>query len=252
MRHIFKHFGGVRAVSDVSLTLDRGEVLGILGHNGAGKSTLMGVLSGAVQRDSGEILMDGVPLRINGPRDAMDAGIEMIYQDLSLADNLDAVTNLFLGREMSVARTWRRDRDMERAALEAIHRVNPRLSSVRQPVRRLSGGQRQSVAIARALYFRAKVLIMDEPTAALGPAETQSFKGLVEAVKEADVGVLLISHDIHDVFELSDRLLVMAGGRAVGTRTTKEVTKDEVLRMVVMGLAGELSPGASAPSRVVD
>jgi D-xylose transport system ATP-binding protein len=248
MRHIHKYFGGVRAVDDVSLTLAAGEVVGILGHNGAGKSTLMGILAGAVERDSGTILMNGVPLKISHPRDARDAGIEMIYQNLALADNLDAVMNFFLGREVAVAGMWRKDRDMEAVALEAIHRVNPNFSTVREPVRRLSGGQRQSIAIARALYFNAKVLVMDEPTAALGPAETAAFKALVGRVKATGVGILLISHDIHDVFELSDRLLVMSGGRVVGTRKTTEVTKDEVLRMVVMGLAGGLAGGAPTQS----
>jgi D-xylose transport system ATP-binding protein len=237
MRNIRKHFGGVLAVDDVSVALNRGEVVGILGHNGAGKSTLMGILAGAVPRDSGSILMDGQPLRIETPRDARDAGIEMIYQTLALADNLDAVMNIFLGREDKRARFFRRDGMMEQKALEALHRVNPRFSNVREPVRNLSGGQRQSIAIARALYFNAKVLVMDEPTAALGPAETAAFKELVARIRTSGVGILIISHDIHDVFELSDRLVVMASGRIVGERRTSEVSKDEILRMVVLGLS---------------
>jgi D-xylose transport system ATP-binding protein len=243
MTHISKSYGGVRAVDDVSITLSCGESLGILGHNGAGKSTLIKILSGAVDRDTGEILMDGKPVKISSPRDARDHGIETIYQNLALADNLDAVGNLFLGRELTVAGLFRNRGAMEAAALDVVHRVNPKFSEIREPVRNLSGGQRQSIAIARALHFNARVVIMDEPTAALGPAETQMFKELVLRLKAENIGVVLISHDIHDVFELADRLVVMADGKVIGTRTTRQVTKDEVLKMIIMGLAGAM-PGS--------
>ena len=237
LRHVSKSFGGVLAVQDVSLELHPGEVVGVLGHNGAGKSTLMNMLSGAVPRDSGDILVDGESVRLASPREARGLGIEAIHQNLALADNLDAVDNLFLGREKTRGRIFRDDRAMQGLAREALHRVNPRFVNVLDPVGALSGGQRQSIAIARALYFNARVLIMDKPTAALGPRETAAFKSLVKRVAASGVGVFLISHDIHDVFQLTDRLVVMANGRVVGARTTSSVSKEEVLAMIILGAA---------------
>ena len=235
MRNIYKSFGGIHAVEDASVSVDAGEALGIVGHNGAGKSTLIKILSGAHPMDSGEIRIRGEKANINHPRDAKEYGIETLYQDLALADNLDATRNLFLGREILTRFGTLDDETMERDAREAITRVNPKFGSFRDPILRLSGGQRQSIAIARALYFNARVLIMDEPTAALGPRESAMFKELVLRLKTEGIGMFMISHDIHDVFDISDRVAVMAGGRIVGIRRTEEVTKDQVLGMIILG-----------------
>ncbi len=237
LRGVSKQFGGLRAVDDVSLELDAGEVLGLVGHNGAGKSTLMKALSGAEPPDAGEIRVAGERVAIRTPRDARRLGIEMIYQTLALADNLDAVANLFLGRERLTR--WRTldEEAMERDARDVIGRLAPRFPSVRVPVRQLSGGERQAVAIARAVHFRARVLIMDEPTAALGPEETGQVAALIRRLKEQGLGILLVSHDLHDVFELSDRIAVLRGGRLVGVCRTAEVTTEQVLGMIIAGRA---------------
>ena len=235
LRGIHKAFGGVRAVEDVSLSLHAGEVVAVLGHNGAGKSTLMKMLAGACPVDRGEILVDGRPVEITNPAQAQALGIETIYQTLALADNLDAVANLFLGRERLTRFGTLDDHAMEKAAREVFHRLNPNFRNIRVPVRSLSGGQRQVVAISRALYFNARVLIMDEPCAALGPEETRMVHDLVRTLKAQGVGILLISHDMPDVFGLSDRLAVMKNGRTVGTYRTADVTEDEVLGMIIAG-----------------
>jgi D-xylose transport system ATP-binding protein len=236
MRGIDKSFGGVHAVEDVSLCVEAGEVLGLLGHNGAGKSTLIKALSGAEPADRGEIRIAGEAVTLRSPRDAQRLGIETIYQDLALADNLDAVANLFLGREITRA-GWLDEGAMERAGRDVIARINPDFTHLRTPVGRLSGGQRQSIAIARALLFDAKVLIMDEPTAALGPGESHQVIGLIERLKAEDLGVILVSHDLHDVFDLSDRILVMKNGREVATRDAREITREQALQMIVTGEA---------------
>lgn len=235
MRHIAKSFGGVRAVDDVSLNLYPGEVVALLGHNGAGKSTLMKMLAGAYPIDSGEVLINGEKAQIRTPVDAQRWGIESIYQTLALADNLDAVANLFLGRELLTRWNTLDDHRMDADARKVFHRLNKNFSNVRTPVRRLSGGQRQVVAISRAIYFNARILIMDEPTAALGPEETAMVGNLVRQLKAEGVGIFLITHDMPDVFGLSDRLAVMKNGRMVGAYRTPEVTEDEVLGMIIAG-----------------
>ena len=235
MRNISVAFGGVHAVRDVTIDLRAGEVVGLVGGNGAGKSTLMRVLSGAHKADSGEIMINGEPKPITNPRDAKACGIETIYQTLALADNLDSVANLFLGREKLTP--WRTldDHFMEGQARRVFHRLNKNFTNIRVPVRRLSGGQRQVVAISRALYFNARILIMDEPCAALGPEETAMVGDLVRQLKADGVGIFLITHDMPDVFGLSDRLAVMKNGRLVGTYRTADVTEDEVLGMIIAG-----------------
>jgi len=235
IRGVFKAFGGVRAVDDVSVCVYPGEVVAVLGHNGAGKSTLMKMLAGAYPIDSGEILVEGRPAKITNPADSQHLGIETIYQTLALADNLDSVSNLFLGRELQTRWGTLDDYAMEKAAREVFHRLNPNFKNIRVPVRSLSGGQRQVVAISRAVYFNAKALIMDEPCAALGPEETRMVHDLVRKLKAAGVGIFLISHDMPDVFGLSDRLCVMKNGKTVGTYKTAEVTEDEVLGMIIAG-----------------
>jgi D-xylose transport system ATP-binding protein len=235
MRNIHVAFGGVRAVDDVSIDLHAGEVVGLVGGNGAGKSTLMRVLSGAHPPDSGEIRIDGRPVAIANPREAQLLGIETIYQQLALADNLDAPANLFLGRELRTRLGTLDDSTMEDLTRKVMGRLNPNFKAFKRPVLRLSGGQRQAVAIARAVHFNAKILIMDEPTAALGPAETAQVHGLVRQLKSEGIGIFLISHDIHDVFDLSDRISVMYHGQIVGTVDKDKVTTDEVLAMIILG-----------------
>lgn len=235
MRHINVSFGGVHAVDDVSVDLYPGEVVGMVGGNGAGKSTLIRVLSGAHPADDGQIFINGEKVSIANPRDAKSLGIEAIYQTLALADNTDASANLFLGRELTTRFGSLDDVAMEAAAREVIGRLNPKFKNFKDPVEKLSGGQRQSVAIARAVQFNTRILIMDEPTAALGPAETEQVRELVLQLKADGIGIFMISHDIHDVFDLSDRISVMHQGELVGTVDKDAVTKDEVLAMIIMG-----------------
>jgi D-xylose transport system ATP-binding protein len=235
MRDIRVSFGGVHAVDGVTVTLYPGEVVGLVGGNGAGKSTLMKALSGARPPDAGEIFVNGQPATIHNPRDAKDYGIETIYQTLALADNVDAAANVFLGREVTSRFGSLDDAAMEAATRNVMGRLNPRFRNFKAPVKSLSGGQRQSVAIARAVHFNARILIMDEPTAALGPAETAQVRELVTQLQAEGIGIFLISHDIHDVFDLADRISVMLQGKLVGTVDKDKVTKDEVLGMIIMG-----------------
>lgn len=247
LRDISVAFGGVHAVQDVTLDLRAGEVVGLVGGNGAGKTTLMRALSGAHPADSGEILVDGHPVVIPNPRAAKGLGIETIYQTLALAENIDAAANLFLGRELKVRMGALDDGAMESATRKVMGRLNPNFKNFKSPVVSLSGGQRQAVAIARAIHFNARILIMDEPTAALGPAETSQVRELIKQLKSEGIGIFLISHDIHDVFDLADRISVMLHGKLVGTVEKSKVTTDEVLAMIIMGkLPGEATQGELA------
>ena len=194
-------FGGIKAVDQASVDLFPGEVVAILGHNGAGKSTLIKVLSGAYKRDGGQIFVNGEEADINNPRDAKQYGIETIYQTLAVADNVDAAANLYLGREILTSFGTLDDAAMEAEARKVMGRLNPNFQRFKEPVSKLSGGQRQSVAIARAILFNARILIMDEPTAALGPQETEQVSELIQQLKKEGIGIFLISHDIHDVFD---------------------------------------------------
>ena len=235
MRGINVAFGGVHAVRDVTIDVHAGEVIGLVGGNGAGKSTLMRVLSGAHPADTGEILVDGKEITIKNPRDAKAHNIETIYQTLALADNIDAPGNVFLGRELTTRWGTMDDSSMEDATRKVMKRLNPRFQKFKEPVASLSGGQRQSVAIARAVHFNARILIMDEPTAALGPAETEQVRELMRQLKAEGIGIIMISHDIHDVFDLADRISVMLQGKLVGTVNKDDVTMDEVLAMIIIG-----------------
>jgi len=235
MRNISIAFGGIRAVDDASVDLFPGEVMALLGHNGAGKSTLIKILSGAYKRDAGQIFVNGEEASISNPRDAKKYGIETIYQTLALADNVDAAANLFLGRELMTGWGTLDDVAMEAEARKVMGRLNPHFQRFKDPVKALSGGQRQSVAIARAILFNARILIMDEPTAALGPQETAQVGELVKQLKADGIGIFLISHDIHDVFDLADRICAMKNGRVVGTARVRDVTKDDVLGMIILG-----------------
>jgi D-xylose transport system ATP-binding protein len=235
IRGVHKAFGGVHAVENVSVNVYPGEVMALLGHNGAGKSTLMKMLAGAYPIDSGEIRIGGEPAKIANPADSQNLGVETIYQTLALADNLDSVANLFLGREIKTRWGTLDDYAMEKAAREVFHNLNPNFKNIRVPVRMLSGGQRQVVAISRAVYFKARALVMDEPCAALGPEETRMVHNLVRKLKAAGVGIFLIPHDMPDVFGLSDRLCVMKNGKTVGTYNTADVNEDQVLGMIIAG-----------------
>ncbi|NIZ62445.1 ABC transporter ATP-binding protein [Sedimentitalea sp. CY04] len=235
LKDICVSFGGIHAVDHVSVDLHPGEVVGLLGHNGAGKSTLIKVLSGAYQMDSGEIRVNGDKAVITNPRDARTYNVETIYQTLALADNLDAASNLFLGRELTTPLGLVDDSAMEAECRKIMGGLNPNFRKFSEPVSALSGGQRQSVAIARAVYFNAKILIMDEPTAALGPQETQMVAELIQKLKAQGIGIFLIDHDVHAVMELCDRASVMKNGQLVGTVNIDDVTDDDLLSMIILG-----------------
>lgn len=235
MIDIEKHFGGVRAVNNVSLDLYPGEVVGVLGHNGAGKSCLMKILSGAMMPSGGSIRIGGKAVEIHSPQDARYYGIETIYQTLALANHLDTPANLFLGRELKTRWGNLDDKRMLNEAKKILVRLNPNFQNLRDPVVRLSGGQRQVIAIARAIYFDVKILIMDEPTAALGPSETAMVATLIQQLRQEGIGILLVSHDMHDVFNLCDRVMVMNRGCNAGTYKIEHVNKDDVLSLIIKG-----------------
>jgi D-xylose transport system ATP-binding protein len=193
------------------------------------------MLSGAYKMDSGEIWINGKQVEINSPRDARDNSIETIYQTLALADNLDAASNLFLGRELTNRFGFVDDDRMEAETRKIMARLNPNFKKLKEPVSALSGGQRQSVAIARAVYFNAKILIMDEPTAALGVHETEMVADLIKELKAQGLGIFLISHDTREMMELCDRVSVMKNGQMVGTERVEDVTEDDILSMIILG-----------------
>jgi simple sugar transport system ATP-binding protein len=238
-RGLTKHFGTIRAVEDVDLDVGRGEVVAVVGDNGAGKSTLIKMLSGAIEPDGGTIGVDGVQQRFRGPNDARAAGIETLYQDLALLPNLDVTTNLYLGREELVPGPlgWlgfaarRRMRQDAAGQLAELHIRIPKLWGT--PVESLSGGQRQSVAIARALVWASKLLIMDEPTAALGVAQSRAVLELVKRVRERGTSVILISHILPHVLDLADRIVVMRHGASVADLPASEVTQDRLIELIV-------------------
>ncbi len=235
MNDIRVAFGGVHAVDGVSVNVYPGEVVALVGGNGAGKTTLIKTLSGAHKADSGQIRIDGQDVTIDNPRDAKALGIETIYQTLALAENIDAPGNMFLGRELKTRWGTLDDSKMESETRKVMARLNPKFTNLKVPVASLSGGQRQSVAIAKAVYYNARIIIMDEPTAALGPAETTQVGELIKQLKSEGIGIFLISHDIHDVFDLADRISVVLQGELVGTVNKDDVTMDDVLGMIIIG-----------------
>jgi simple sugar transport system ATP-binding protein len=238
-RHLSKRFGGVQALERVSFRLDPGEVLALAGDNGAGKSTLIKCISGVHQPDEGEVLYQGRPVVLANPHAARALGIETIYQDLALADNLDVGANVFLGREPTTRRLGFLPaldrRKMQAAASEVLRTLEIEIpaSKLTLPVRTLSGGQRQAVAIGRAIYWQAAVLIMDEPTAALGVPEQRKVRELILRLKQQRVGVIFISHNLVDIFAVADRILVLRRGRAAGERRTPDTDHDEIVKLMI-------------------
>ena len=237
MAGIHKYFGPVRALQGVNLRLHRREVLGLVGDNGAGKSTLMKVLSGVYQPDQGQIYLEGQATRFHSPRDSRAAGVEMVYQDLALAGNLDVTGNIFLGQELTGRRLgglfrFLDHRRMADEAIRLLERLKIDIRSVEYRTETLSGGQRQAVAIARCMGFSAQVVIMDEPTAALAVKEVSKVLDLIRGLKEHDVGVVLISHRMQDIFEVCDRIMVLRQGQKVGDLPISQTNMDEVVALI--------------------
>ena len=242
---LYKHFGGLIAVDHVSLDVHAGEVVGLLGDNGAGKSTLVKMVSGVYHPDGGRLILNGSEVNFSSPQDARDAGIETIYQDLALCENLDAGANIFLGREpvrpvLGVLRAVDRRR-MLRESRSILDQLDIRIPRLARPIRQMSGGQRQAVAIARAVYWNAQLMIMDEPTAALGVPEQRKVLALVRRLREHGVGVIIISHNLQDVLDVADRVIVMRRGRTVGERQVADTSTGELLGLMI---GGERVPGA--------
>jgi ABC-type sugar transport system ATPase subunit len=237
MKGICKRFGGVHALRSVDLELRRSEILGIVGDNGAGKSTLMKILSGVYLADEGEIYVDGHEAHIRNPQDAFHLGIGMIYQDLALFDNLDVARNIFVGRERSRGplRLFLDKRDMYRKAEELIGELRVDISSPKLNVARMSGGQRQMVACARAIAFESKILIMDEPTAALGVTEASKLLSLIHSLRDRGLAILLITQRIPDILAIADRVFVLKGGQRQDVLDVSKVSLDDIVTMIVKG-----------------
>jgi D-xylose transport system ATP-binding protein len=235
-RGVSKAFGAVQALDGVDFEVLNGEVMALVGDNGAGKSTLIKGIAGVYQFDDGEILVEGEPVQIHGPRDAARLGIEIVYQDLALADNLDVVANMYLGREQLSAAFLLDEHTMEERARQTLDSLAvTTLRSVRQAVAGLSGGQRQSVAVAKAVMWNSKLVVLDEPTAALGMAQTKQVLDLVKRLAEQGLGVVLISHNLHDIFEAADRITVLRLGRQVAILKRSETTQQEVVHAITAG-----------------
>ena len=239
LKNISMHFGAVIALEGVDLKLYPDEVLGLAGDNGAGKSTLMKILAGVYPPSDGTIMLGDRKVHFSSPADSINLGIQMIYQDLAVADNIDVVGNVFLGRELTKRVCGIRVIDetgMEEQALAAIGRVNINIPSVRAPVENLSGGQRQAVAIARAISAQANVIIMDEPTAALGPTEGHQAIQVIRDLKQRGIAVIFVSHRLEDILDVCDRVVVLKGGRKIGDRNIADITRDELRKMIVEGI----------------
>ena len=233
---INKGFGPVQVLHDVGLSVYPGEVMALVGDNGAGKSTLIKGIAGIYPFDEGEVLLDGEHVTIHGPRDAARRGVEVVYQDLALADNLDVVGNMFLGRERTLAAVVLDESSMERTAGETLDSLSvTTLKSVRQTVAGLSGGQRQSVAVAKAVMWNSRVVILDEPTAALGVAQTRQVLNLVRRLAERDLAVAIVTHNLHDVFEVADRITVLRLGQRVALFEKEKTTQQEVVHAITAG-----------------
>jgi D-xylose transport system ATP-binding protein len=235
LRGVFKSFGSVQALTDVDLEVREGEVMALVGDNGAGKSTLIKCIAGIHPMDEGELIYDGQHVTISSPKEAAKLGIEVVYQDLALCDNLDVVQNMYLGRE---ANRWQvmTESPMEAKTRETLASLRvTTIRSIRQPVATLSGGQRQSVAVARAVMWNSRLVILDEPTAALGVAQTEQVLALVRRLAEQGLSVLLISHNLHDIFETAHRITVLRLGRNAGLFEREQVSQEAVVHAITAG-----------------
>jgi D-xylose transport system ATP-binding protein len=242
LRNITKAFGSVQALTDVDFEVRNGEVMALVGDNGAGKSTLIKCIAGTHSPDSGEILFDGTEVHIHGPRAAARLGIEVVYQDLALCDNLDVVQNMYLGREAHDRFMRLKEPIMEQRTAETLKSLAvTTIRSVRQPVATLSGGQRQSVAVARAVMWNSKLVILDEPTAALGVAQTEQVLALVRRLAEQGLAVVIISHNLHDIFETANRITVLRLGRNVGVYQRDQTTQQAVVEAITAGVPTQVA-----------
>lgn len=239
LKGVSKRFGAVQALYQVDFTCRAGEVMALVGDNGAGKSTLIKGIAGIYSLDEGEISFEGKPVTIHSPRDSAALGIEVVYQDLALADNLDVVANMFLGRESMTNGIILDEATMEKEAVKTLDSLSvTTIRSVRQAVAGLSGGQRQAIAVAKAVMWNSKLVILDEPTAALGVAQTRQVLDLVRRLADRGLAVIIISHNLHDIFEVADRIAVLRLGQKVAEFVPAETTQQEVVQAIT---AGQLS-----------
>jgi D-xylose transport system ATP-binding protein len=252
IRDLSKTFGSVQALSDIDFEVHSGEVMALVGDNGAGKSTLIKCIAGIHGYDSGEIFFGGEEVHIHGPKDSAKLGIEVVYQDLALCDNLDVVQNMYLGREIRDFLFRLKEPAMEQRSAETLKGLRvTTIKSIRQTVATLSGGQRQSVAVARAVMWNSKLVILDEPTAALGVAQTEQVLELVRRLAEQGLAVILISHNLHDIFETATRITVLRLGRNVGIYERAKTTQQEVVQAITAGVPTKVSGIAETAPEVV-
>ena len=240
---VSKRCGGIQALDDVSLSVYPHEIVGLVGANGAGKSTLVNILAGVIKADVGEIYVDDAKVAINDPIDARRLGLEIVYQNLALIETLDIASNIHLGRELLQRPRlfqWLDEGRMRAHAQELLASIGLDLNP-KQLVRTLSGGQRQAVALARAIFFQAKIVLLDEPTAALGVAETQATLEIIQQFRDHGHGVMVVSHNREDIFRITDRIVVMRAGRVVGVRSTRTTTSSEIVNLITMGIAEKAS-----------
>jgi D-xylose transport system ATP-binding protein len=242
VRGLSKSFGSVQALTDVDFEARAGEVMALVGDNGAGKSTLIKCIAGIHGYDEGEIYFDGKLVHIHGPKDSAKLGIEIVYQDLALCDNLDVVQNMYLGRETHDWLYRLNEPAMEQSTAETLRSLAvTTIRSIRQPVASLSGGQRQSVAVAKAVQWNSRVVILDEPTAALGVAQTEQVLALVKRLAERGLAVVLVSHNLHDIFEVATRITVLRLGRDVGVYERSKTTQQEIVHAITAGVPTKVS-----------
>ena len=244
-RHITRNFGAVVAIADASLSLNSREVLGLVGDNGAGKSTLLKILSGIISASGGEIFIDGRQVHLKRAQDAMDAGIETVYQDLALVDTMSAYQNVYLGREELSANPLAKlfslvdDKKMRERARDVLNSLSVKIPSINVSVKGMSGGQRQCLAIARALLWGRRIVILDEPTAALGVRETGQVLDVIRDLRRHDVSVIVVSHNMQQLMSIADRITVMRLGRTIATRTVKDIEVSEIVGLITGAIAGD-------------
>jgi ABC-type sugar transport system ATPase subunit len=252
-KHIARSFGAVVALADASISVGSGEVVALVGDNGAGKSTLLKILSGALPADGGQVVLDGEEVVMRGPGDALDAGIETVYQDLALVDTMSAYQNVFLGREQvaknPILKSFRfvNDRAMRARAREVLDGLGVKLPSINAAVQGMSGGQRQCLAIARAILWGRRIVILDEPTAALGVRESQQVLDLIRQLKAHDVGVIVVTHNMQQVMEVADRVAVMRLGRTIANRVVADTSVEEVVGLITGAIQADPVPSSVPP-----